>query len=286
MKIKNLLLAGGAMLMLASCGTPTAKTLKDSGAKNTLDSVCYLLGEQYAGSYSQFESRDSALYNNDKARQAYMKGMMAALSTLKEGDEAYNEGYMAGIQLASNVLRTEKELPEFKFDKKLFGIGLAAGMDKKIEATPQASSIINDYMMSLYNAKQTKDAEAVKAAMSQYAKKNGMKSIAGGDAFIKVLKPGNGPAIAEGDSLSIVMDVKSNDGKDLSAYSQKETTAVMGKTLPAQHPYYQALLQMKSGEKALVLLPAAAVYGNYLPQMGLQPDNYLIIDMQATVLGK
>lgn len=285
MKLRTILLAGGAVLMLASCSSPTAKTLEQSGAKTPMDSVNYLLGEQYATSYGQLVARDSLVFDTDKARDAYVKGMLAALSALKDGDEAYNEGYVAGIQLASNVIRTQQEVGDFHFDKKLFGTGLAAGMDKSIEDTPDASMIINRLMTNLYNAQEAKDNEAVKSAMGSYAKKNGLKAIGNGDAYIKVVKAGQGALIAEGDSVKFTLDVKSDAGKDLSAYASKENVVVVGQTLPAQHPYYQALTQMKSGETAQVLLPARAVYGNYLQQIGLKPTSYLIIDITAEVLG-
>lgn len=286
MKLRTVILAGGVALLAASCSNPSAKSLKESGATTPMDSINYLLGEQYATSYQQLVARDSVVFDTDKARNDYIKGMLDALSSLKEGNDAYNEGYTVGVQLASNVLRTQNEVGDFHFDKKLFGTGLAAGMDKKIEETPDAASIINRLMNELYTKQTKKDDAQVKKDMGDYAKKNGMKAIAGGEAYIKVVKPGEGATIAEGDSVQFTMDVKSDQGKDLSAYASKDNTVVIGQTLPAQHPYYQALTQMKSGESAIVVMPAKAVYGNYLQQIGLKPTSYLIVGITAKVLGK
>ena len=275
--------------MLASCGgSNSGKPISEMNATTGSDSASYFYGQLVAGRYDQMRSQDS-VYRSPEMQKAYWEGIMKGLGMLKEGDSdevrVYNEGLAFGLQIATMMQSTSKDIPEYKFNKKMFQNGFwytFAG--DSIRDIQQAENLTSQIMGRMeQKAMEAKKAELEKA-MAAYASKHGFSK--NGNIFAKTEKPGNGPLLVVGDSVLLSIGLKSSTGKDLSNFAMRENPIVLGKTLPMEYPYMQQLLKMKSGEQCSILMSPADLFGQSAAQLGLKNDEFLIVTLTPVFKAK
>lgn len=274
MKLK--FLAGAAAVALfAACGGPSDKPLSSYSNASDVDSLSFYLGEMYAQSYAQKMRNDSTIKNSE----AYIKGMQAGLEALREGDDAYNAGFIEAIQLAQGM-RQFKEQTEVTVSKKMLLNGFRYALVGDSARNDDAQSKFAALNESILKKSQEKNAEKAESEIKKLASQKGFKKNAKG-IYEKVVTPGAGNTIVMGDSLSYSIEVKDPKGKSLEMLAIKDQRGAYGSSIPAQTILGKAFSTMKAGETASFLISAGELFSNSASQIGLKNSD--IVTMTITV---
>ncbi len=283
MKLKALFFAGAGLMMLAGCGN-SPKSIDEVKPETPSDSLSYFIGQLYGQQLVDQAERDSVTFGSEQARKDYIEGYMKGMGLLKDGNDAYNAGLMAGVQMAQAAKEFTQQYESFKFNHDVFEQGMRfAAKDTQVdqEASKKVMEFVQNITKNFADEQEAKD----NAKMAEYAKKEGYKELKDG-LFFKSLKPGSGFNFAEGDSISFSVSLKGTSGKDLSQYAQKDNVVVLGKTLPTSYPYYDAILAMKPGETACVLMNPKTIFGPQAARMGLDDKEYIVLTIDAKLLSQ
>lgn len=294
MKIKTLLNTLGAaavVALLASCsGQPKGgEPLDKAGAKNGSDSVSYYYGQLMAERMYQMSKQDS-LFKDPKFVEAYWEGFKKAASLLRDGDspadKGFNQGLAFGLQLYDQMIRTSQEMPEFKFNNKLFEAGYAYTMvGDSIRSTADAQSNLSSILEGMQKRMMAEENKVTEKNIKEYAAKNGFKKDAAG-FYEKVEKQGTGATYVMGDSLTLSVEFASSTGRDMKQYSMPETPLVLGKTLPAVHPFANILLNTRTGSVVKVLMVPDEFYQGNAKQFGFKKGEFIIITLNSAFVAK
>jgi FKBP-type peptidyl-prolyl cis-trans isomerase len=279
---KSLLFAGAGLMLLTACGGNTGKSMEDAKPSTPSDSLSYVLGEFTGHRFSSQAEMDTANYGTEQQRKDYMDGMMKGFELLDGNSDAYNAGLMEGLNMAQSVKQFKEQCTSFEFNKGMYESGLRyAGANEKADkdAAEKAQQALNTLTQEFVAAQEKVDNEV----LAKYAKEKGYTQVTD-NSFIKHVKPGNGNLLADGDSISFSVVLKSTSGKNLDQYSQHNNTAVIGKQLPTTYPYYDAIKTMKPGETADILMNPKTLFGNYASQLGLDADEYIILTIDTQLL--
>lgn len=280
-----------AMALLASCssGSPTGKSIEDEKPTTASDSASYYYGQIMAGRMSQMMAEDS-IYKDAKYRDLYWEGMRKGLSMLKQDNtpeaRAYNEGMQLGLMVANDMQRTSRDIPDFKFNPKLFeaGYGYAFTPDS-VRGLDDAQYNLQKTMNALDEKAKAVRMKAMEKVMAAYAAKNGFKKDAQG-LYVKEVRQGNGPAMAVGDSLLYGVEFSTNQNRDMKQYNMPPTGVVLGKTLPLEYPGAKALLNLKGGSTIQMLITPDELYGQAAKQFNFGNDEFLILTITTDYKGK
>jgi hypothetical protein len=267
-------LAGGILALgLVNCGGGESKSLSDVKNATPSDSLSYYLGEMQASQYFGMCQQDSTI-----KRKGYEEGLMKGLELLRDDDDSYNAGLMQGIQLAAQLKGTQKEMSEIQFSKSLFQSGFNYALTgDSIRNLAEDQTAFQNVMRGMSARQEVIDSQKISDNIAEYIKKNpGFEKI-GENEYIKVVKPGSGETLQNGDSITYTLKMASADGKDLSRFNLPDNHVVIGKTLTADYPYASAIMKMKPGETANIIISAKSLFNNYVSQVGLKSTDFLVL---------
>ncbi len=294
MKLKTALNTLGSLAiaaLLASCsGQPSdGKPLEKMGATTGSDSVSYYYGQLMAERMFQMSQQDS-LFKDPKFLDAYWKGMKEAQNLLRQGDspedKGFNQGLAFGLQLYENMLKTSKDIPEFKFNPKMFEAGYAwTHMGDSVRSTTEAQGNLSQIMESMQKRATAKDNAMIEKNIAEYAKKHGFAKDKAG-YFEKMVKQGNGQVYAVGDSLTISVEFATSTGRDMKQYAMPETPLVLGKTMPMTYPYAQVLLNTRGNSVLQLLMVPDALFGGATQSFGFEKGEFLIVTLNTKFVAK
>lgn len=276
--------------MLASCsGSQSGKPLSELKASSASDTVSYYYGELMADRMVQMGRQDS-IYKTQEMRDAYWEGFRKGFDLIKKGDtdrdRAYNEGLTFGMQLAGNFRQTQTEIPEFKFNMKMFesGYNYAFKGDSASDimtAQQELDKTMNDMSRRAQEANKAK----LESEMAAYASKNGFTKDAYG-YYEKTEKKADGNALAVGDSLTLAVEFNTNKGKNMYQYNMPPTPLVLGKSMPMEYPYAKVLTTMHSGSVVKLLMLPGDIFGQAASSFRLAPDEFIIVTLKPEFIGK
>lgn len=275
MKLQHILIAGAAAaLILPSCSSDTGKPIKELKGLSTGDSISYYLGESLAGQYQSYTRADSTL-GGISQKGEFLKGFMKAAELANEGSEAYKRGFMMGIQTAG-MFKQMKE--NWGIDLNLAyirqGFNYASKGDSIIDQqeAQQALNIIGARLEAQRNMKNQAES---KKAVEDAAKKAGGYTSLGDNVMMKITKKAAGQNFRKGDNIEFSMIVKDVKGKEISMLSNPNARGEIGKNFPMESPMTKALIALKPGETADLLVPASVILGGRAEQFGYKAADIL-----------
>lgn len=292
MKRKSLLMLCGIAVtaLLTGCsGNSTGKSADDLKLANGSDSASYFYGQTMASRMVDMGQNDS-IYKDKKMRDAYWEGIRKAFDMMRDGDapevRAYNEGLLFGMQIAQNMKATSEEIPEYKFNIKLFEEGYNYAFAGDSVRNPADAQFYLEKTMNAMNerAMAAKKKELDKD-MSAYASKHGFKKEADG-SYQKIVKQGNGPEITVGDSLTLSVEFATNKGRDMAQYKMQPSPAVLGKTLPMTYPYAKIINNMKSGTIVSIITTPEDLFGAAAKSFRFDKDEFIIVTLNPEFKAK
>lgn len=282
MKIRTLAFAAvAAGLAFTSCSqNKEGKSISEIRNLSTGDSVSYYLGVSLAGQYRQISSQDTTIKGN-QGKQEFMEGFLKGMSVMKENSEAYRAGFMMGIQ-SSGMTDQMKE----RYGLKINGTILEEGFRYTLRGdslinVAEAQNNIGVIMQRLEAGAAKKDQEAASKALAAESAKLGGYTKLNDMVMMKTVKAGSGEAFKPGDNIKFSMVVKDMSGNEQKMLSNPAVEGEIGKNLPLDAPYIQAILKMKPGETAEILIPASVCFQGRAAQYGFKNDDIFRITITA-----
>lgn len=247
MKLINFGVAALCAVALIGCGKKNSiddfKTVKLDKTATLADSVCYYLGEQIVSSRFNLQQQDSTFKSKENL-QKYDEGFYAGLQAMSD-NEAYNQGYATGVQVASQLAMMKKQLGE-NFNVDAIAAGYASAFDKSGNKVAKFDENLGAHQIQLQTLmqrvqmkaqeKQQKEAlkkvETAKKKLSAEAKKGGYKQVNG--IYVKTLAAGNGTQLKKGDRITATLGIKNAKGEELfPAMPQQQTVGDNSSYSPA-----------------------------------------------------
>ena len=266
-----------AACILVSCHNMGGGSLSDGSTQG--DSLLYFTAQGEGVNYMRQAERDTAM-KEASAKQAYIAGVKAGLTAMKEGDENYNKGVMAGVNMAMQIEGYCKAM-DVTMDKSLFVGGLESVMNS--DSLPDMQKLqleMRRLQSEIEMAKKEKDEAASRLSLSGEAKKNDLPKISD-DLYGKVTESNDSVALKDGDEVSLDVKIEQIDGKDVRY--KVPVKGVVGKpTIP--EVISDALLQMKSGETGEFLTSAHALIPGGSKRYDLEPTEVLKLTIKASVI--
>ena len=251
----------------------------DSGLSSTstpADSLMYYLGQMRAIEYKREAERDTAM-NTPEARRAYMQGMEAGMSGMRADDEAYNKGFMQGMQMAVNM-HDFTENYGLKLSQQVFLKSLKSSLDS--DSLPENRKVQVEFrrlMNQIQADKEEQDKQASRETLSQEAAKMDLPKI-NDDLYGTVTEKTDGEAFKDGDEVNIDIKVTKADGSEIRGQLPTKVK-VGGRNVPEM--VTEALKTMKDDETAKFATTAVAFYGQRAKQMGLEPTDVVCFTVKA-----
>lgn len=264
MKLKFICTGALCTLLLAACsnsqtGSNDYKDVKISKSSTKEDSLAYMVGNMAAWQHVMMTKNDSTL-SNEAAMKAYNDGYFAGLGMIKDGEEAYNKGLMAGIQSGLDIQEIGK-MYDIKLSKDALASGYKADMNSKPDEM-KANESRDGAMKVMRNLVVAK----TNAAKDEYAKKVGFKKE--GTDYYRRTKSGSGESAAkEGEQIFVKMNLLDPAGKEImpGAGDQVNPMMIGNAPMPALN---KILSLMKEGDVYELLVTGEDVFGG-----GRTPQN-------------
>lgn len=276
---------GAATLLVACSGSEKPVSPKEASLQSASDSVSYYLGAVVANQTFQYKQMGDTLLSTPERTDAYWDGFQRGMDILRRGDKpedrAFNAGLLAGAQFAGNLKNQQEATPEFKFNKQLFvqGYNYAYTPDS-VRGLMEASQALNSAMNGISDRQNAQDSKSLDKNMAEYAKLNGFRKNASGQ-YVKISKEGAGPVLAVNDSIIFSLTPRVPKGPDISKYGQAATGVVLGKTLPLNLPFAQAIVGVKSGSVIELLVKPDEVSPGWAQQLGIGAGQFVVLTINA-----
>ena len=243
------------------------------------DSLMYYLGQFDAARFKMEADNDTSL-NSPQARQSFLAGVQAGLNQLRQDDEAYNRGFTAGLQTASNVT-VFNERYDVNLNKNLYLSALRSELMS--DSTEDARSIQLKFQMvmtNIMNEKEEKDKKAASETLAQAIAGKDYKKVTD-DLYGKIENHTDSAKIKDGELVKLDLTVNKLDGQ--SVYSPvPPQTRVGAQNLPKV--ITDALMIMKSGETGSFMTTGIALFGQRAEQNGIQPSEVLSLTLKASTV--
>lgn len=278
MKLLRLLPIAALAFAAVSCQESGSGDSLQAGATRS-DSLMYYLGKMRAADYAREAKRDTTM-DSPEAKRAYVQGMQAGMTGVRADDEAYNKGFMQGIQMAMNM----KDFTDnygLKLNPQVFIQSLNAGL--AADSLPPSREIQQDFrkvMNQISDEKEEKDKMASRETLSQQAAGLGLPKI-NDDLYGKVTSTADGQQLKKGDDVTFQVKVTKMDGSPVNGPSPSKGK-VGARNLP--EPLNQALETLKSGEEGEYVTSAHAYYGQRCKQVNLTPTDLVKFTLKAEMV--
>ena len=277
MKKFHILAAGMALTLFASCQQSGDNVL--SQATSPADSLMYYFGQMRAMEYIRQSDADTT-FKESAVKQAYIQGVQAGISGVRDDDDAYNQGFYLGMQMAMSFQKFQEQYGMVP-DKRIFVLSLQEAINS--DSLPNNTEIQGNFyrIMGQLNAeKEEKEKAAAVETVSKMGQSLGMKEISE-ELYGKVTTPTDGEALKDGDEVTIVTTVTDEAGKELQA-PMSPKGKVGARTLPKV--ISEALKTMKNGETGEFVTSAHALFGQRAQQMDLKPESVLTLTIKADLV--
>ena len=269
-------------LTLASCGgtKKSASDFKDvklSKESSINDSLGYLVGQMYGLNTVGQQLGDTTLSKED--REAFNEGFYAGLGLATDNDQ-YNMGLLAGLSAAKTAFGWNKDLGT-KVEADAIASGYKKGLETKGEGAAVQSAmqqVDSKVSASLQNMMQKKAKEAKDAYLKD--KKDVKKA---GENYYNVKKAGNGQKLELGNTANVKMSLKDEKGNELmqGMGDQVQPMPVGGTGTPAIDTI---LPQLKVGDQIEIVATAYDIYGDRTPG-NLKPTDIVLIGLEIVPEG-
>lgn len=277
MKILKLLPLAGIALMAVSCQNGSSSLSENS---SQTDSLMYYLGQLNAADYLREANRDTIM-KSESEKMVYLNGVRTGLASLKEGNDAYNKGFMLGIQMASQMMNFSKQM-DVQINKSSYVNSLSDAL--MADTIPNTSAIQAEFRKVIQNI------ETAKTEKDQTASRESLKKVAAGDnlpmisddLYGKVTLPADGKALAEGDEVDVQGSLVKEDGEPLSMPLSPKGRIGNKRSYP--EVISKALESLKSGETGEFMTTAHALLGGRAEQLGLEPTSIIKMTLSATLV--
>lgn len=267
-----------SLLLFAACsgsGDTNGKSLNESGATTTIDSLSYYMGVSASGMYQQMAAQDTTL-KEDAQRAAYLGAMNKAMNMLEGKSDAEIAGMMAGIQMAYQMRELDKAM-DLKLNPKMFSLGMCyATNNDSIAQSPEVMQYLQTNMERIQKEKMDKDRKAAQQAMNALTK-SGYKKV-DESLYEKVIKQGDGAAIKTGDRLAVTIVAKDLKGTTLQSVPLPEEM-VVGQTFGADSPLTKGIGRMKVGGQVQFAIPAVDMFNGRQKNMGFNDTDAVVFDV-------
>ncbi len=256
------------LAVLASCsgkseGDNEVRQLSDYNGMSAGDSVAYYVGQVASLEYWQ-AARQDTLMQSREARDAYLKGLRAGYDALRD-DDAYNQGYYMGMQLAM-------QMKDFTGD-------FNTTVNKSILINSFEDGLKNDSILNKGDVQRgfTEVTSALQARKEADDRKSAEQELqkAGAASKWQAINPslyaeagkgGEGAVVKEGESVGFSMIINNDKGKPVDRRDNPDM--VVGKTYAG--PVTQAVLTMKVGETRTFHTYANALLGRFAQRYGMK----------------
>jgi FKBP-type peptidyl-prolyl cis-trans isomerase len=210
------------------------------------------------------------------------KAAAPAADSFKNDDQrtAYAYGYKIGQNLAPVGL-TEGEIKFLASGMRDAASGKSAGVDMAI-FLPKVSDLIQKHVASKVAPEKKKGADFAAA----FAKENGVKPIAGGAGYIKMLTEGAGAMPGAEDTVKVNYRGTLIDGTEFdSSYKRNEpATFPLNRVVPC---WTRGVAMMKVGAKAKLVCPSEIAYGDQgEPRAGIAGGATLVFEVELLEIVK
>ncbi|MDE6447497.1 MAG: hypothetical protein K2L35_04175 [Muribaculaceae bacterium] len=275
MKLKNLLFAAGAsMLMLSACSSDNGKsgdmrTLSDYENVTTADSLLYYYGQLRAVDYWQQASADSTMASRE-SRDEFLKGLRAGMDAARES-RAYTLGLAAGVQISINMKDFADDY-KVSYNRQIMLNAIEDGLKNDSAVNPgEANQEFRRILNQLNMQKEEADraiaietlAEAAKAGKWQKLSESLYAAPATGNA--------DGAAIKTGDNIGVKVEISNTDGKELDRRNMDSLR--VGQGFPGS--VTEALLTMKVGETRKFYTTGPEMFGRFTERYNVKPTQVI-----------
>lgn len=279
MKFKSILTLAAAGLMFVACDSNnnagSSNGLSDKATK--ADSLMYYFGEMRGAEFKNMAENDST-FATSEAKQAYIRGVQAGLSAVKDDQEAYNRGLFLGMQMAMNISQF-KEQYDVQLPQKVFMEGLRDAMaSDSVADSREMQCEFYRIMGDFQKEKEEKDKAAATESLQKAAAKQNLSKITD-DLYGPAPKPGES-LLKDGDKVKINLKITTEDAKPVNAPLPQEVT--VGQRM--QGPLNDALTSLASGQNGKFITTAQALFGQRCSQLNLKPADVITLDVTPTLV--
>ena len=278
MKIFRLLPLAGVALLAVSCQNGSGNGLSESASQT--DSLMYYLGQMNAADYLREANRDTTM-KSESEKMVYLNGVRTGLASLKEGNEAYNKGFMLGMQMAAQMMSFSEQM-DVKINKSSYINSLSdALMADTMPNTGIAQAEFRKVIQNIETAKNERDKMASQESLKKVAEAAGLPKISD-DLYGKATNTTDGKALAEGDEVSVEGQVTKENGEAISMPISPK--GKIGNKRNYAEVISTALQSLKSGETGEFMTTAHALLGARAQQLDLEPTSVIKITLTASLV--
>ncbi|MDE5653405.1 MAG: hypothetical protein K2I48_08070 [Muribaculaceae bacterium] len=282
MKLSNFAYLASAAIIaaasLASCSgdndSKTVRPLSDYKNLTTGDSVAYYVGQLSSLSYWRAANQDTTLQTRE-SRDQYLKGLRAGYEAIRD-NEAYNQGYYMGMQLAMQLKEFNEEYGTSTNKQVLFNAiedGLINDSIVDISEAQMNFTRLND---ELNARKEAEDKVKALEALAKDAAANGWTKI-NDTLYASAAQGGQGNVLRIGDKANVSLSIFTMAGREIDRRQNPDTE--IGKGFPGA--IGDALQTMKIGESRSFYTYAQALFGRLFARYGLKSTD--IVEIRISV---
>lgn len=276
MKLFRLLPLAALACLTVSCDGGSG-TLSESSTPT--DSLMYYVGQLNAGEYWRDSNNDTTLREASQ-KEAYLAGVRAGLNLMKDGDETYNRGLMAGLQMANQVIQFSESY-EVTLDKNMYVRSLSnAILADTMPNSREAQHNIGLIIRSIEQQKSEKDKALSQESLQQVATKDNLPKLTD-DLYGKVTVKTDSAAFVKNDNVDIKLQLAKENGETINL--PLPTKGRVGNERSFPMVISDALLKLKSGETGEFLTTAHALFGPTAKQRGFEPTEVIKMTLSASI---
>lgn len=264
-----------------SCQTNGGSSLGADASQT--DSMMYYLGEMNGADYLRQAVSDTTLKEGG-SKQAYLNGVRAGLSALKEGDENYNRGVMLGVQMAASMIAYSEQM-EIPVDKNAYLSSLSSTiMADTLPNVQNAQMELNRLMQDIQKSKDEREKVASQESLKAAAEAAGLPKI-DDDLYGKVTATTDSAILNVGDEVTAQVNLTKENGEPVT-YPISGKGKIGNKRAFGSDVVSNAMLNLKSGETGEFMTTAHALFGTRVQQVGLKSNDVLKMQITATLVPK
>ena len=278
MKILRFLPIAAIACLSVSCQNGGGSSLSENASQT--DSLMYYLGQMNGADYLREADRDTTMKEASQ-KQAYLSGVKAGLSALKDGNEAYNRGVMLGMQMASQMMSFCEQM-DVDINKSSYINSLtSAVMADTLPNTSLAQTEFRKVMQNIEAAKKAKDDAASRESIKKAAESANLPKITD-DLYGKATDKVEGDSITKGAEINLTAEFTKENGETINIPCPPK--GVVGNKRNYMEVLSDAIETLKSGQTGEFLTTAHALLGNRAAQMNLEPTDVIKIKITPTLV--
>lgn len=273
--MKHILFAAGVILslLLAACENNQGKELSEYPEATTGDSLLYYYMQMRAYEYWNDAQTDTTLKNLVQ-REKFLKGVEKGLSMVGK-DPLYNKGMRLGMRLGVRLREFEQKY-DVDLNNEIIINSLRNGLrdgneNMSLESQKEFYRLLDKMKSEL----KFKEENAAQAALVKIAKAEGLSKL-NEKLYYKMVRPGTGPMVADGDVIEVAVDYTRSDGDNIGLPSP--VTVTVGQSGVPQ-VMDQAYHRLNHGAIARFATTARMLFGSRTAMMGLEDSDVVIMEM-------